>query len=65
MCNNMDGPRNYHTKQNEPDRERQKPYDTAYMCNLKKWYKGTEIDLQTYKTYDYQKGNGGEDKLGV
>ena len=32
------------------DRERQISYDTAYMWNIKKWYKGlvykTEMELQ-------------------
>ena len=32
----MDGPRDYHTKWNKPDRERQVSYDTTYMWNLKK-----------------------------
>ena len=33
---NMDIPRDYHTKWSKPDRERQIPYDTASMGNLKK-----------------------------
>ena len=35
----MDGPRDYHTKWSESDRERQISYDITYMWNLKKWYK--------------------------
>ena len=31
----MNGPRDYHTKQNKPKRERQIPYDITYMWNLK------------------------------
>ena len=53
ICSNMDGPGGYHTKWSESDRERQIPYDIAYMWNLKTKkdtneliYK-TEIDLQT------------------
>ena len=37
ICSNMDGPRDYLTMKSE--RERQIPYDIAYMWNLKKWYK--------------------------
>ena len=33
ICSNMDGPRDYHTKQSKSDRERQIPYIT-YMWNL-------------------------------
>ena len=35
ICSNMDGPTDYHTKQSESERERQIPYDTTYMGNLK------------------------------
>ena len=31
----MDGPRDYHTKWNKSDRERQISYDITYMWNLK------------------------------
>ena len=31
----MDGPRDYFTKWNKPNRERQKPYDITYMWSLK------------------------------
>ena len=30
----MDGPGDYYAKQNKPVRERQIPYDLAYMWNL-------------------------------
>ena len=36
ICSNMDGPRNNHTKWSKSDRERQIPYDTTGMWNLKK-----------------------------
>ena len=35
ICSNMDGPRDNHTKWSKSDRERQIPYDMAYMWNLK------------------------------
>ena len=53
ICSNMNGPRDYHTKWNKPDGERQILYDIAYMCNLKikmiqmKLIYKTEIDPQT------------------
>ena len=40
----MDGPREYHTKQSKSERERQMPYDTTYMWNLK------YIDEHIYET---------------
>ena len=53
ICNNLNGPRDYHTKWNKSDRERQMSYDITNMLNLKicKWtyeliYK-TETDSQT------------------
>ena len=59
ICSNMNGPRDYHTKE-KSDRERQIPYDTTYMWNLKKKQKKhkdtneliykTETDSQTSKT---------------
>ena len=35
ICSDMDGPRDYHTGWSKSDRERQIPYDIAYMWNLK------------------------------
>ena len=54
ICSNMDGRRDYHTKWDKSDRERQIPYDVTYMCSIKYGtnepvYK-TEIDLQAYRT---------------
>ena len=51
ICSNMDGPRDYHTKRSESERERQIPYDITYMQNLKygtnePMYE-TETDSQT------------------
>ena len=40
----MDGPRDYHTKQSKPERERQIPYDITYMWNLK--YNTNELNYQ-------------------
>jgi len=35
ICSNMDGPRDYHTKWSQSERERKTPYDITYMQNLK------------------------------
>ena len=35
ICSNMDGPRDYHTKQSKSEGERQMPYAITYMWNLK------------------------------
>ena len=43
----MNGPRDYHTKQGNSDRERQILY-TTYMCNLK-----SSADEFIYKTETY------------
>ena len=34
FCDSMDGPGEYYVKWNEPDRERQMPYDFTYTWNL-------------------------------
>ena len=34
---NMDGPRDFHTKWSQSDRERQISYDVIYIWSLKKW----------------------------
>ena len=51
ICSNMDETRDYHMKWSKSERERQIPYDIAYMWNLKYGtnepiYK-TETDSQT------------------
>ena len=35
ICNNMDGPRDYHSKWSKPERERQMSCDITCMRNLK------------------------------
>ena len=35
ICSNMDATADYHSKWNKSERERQIPYDVAYMWNLK------------------------------
>ena len=35
ICSNMDEPRDYHTKRNKSERQKQIPYDITYMWNLK------------------------------
>ena len=51
ICSNMDGPRNYNTKWNKSERERQIPYDTIYVWRLRYDTNGfiyeTETDSQT------------------
>ena len=41
----MDGPRDYHTKWSKSEKERQIPYDIAYMWNLK--YDTNELIYET------------------
>ena len=54
ICNNMDGPRDDHTKWSKSDRIRQVPYGITYMWNLKnntnEFIYKIETDLQTSKT---------------
>ena len=45
ICSSMDVPKDYHTKWNKPDRERQ-IYGITYMWNLKK----KETNEHIYKT---------------
>ena len=72
---NVDGPKDYHIKWSKPYRERQIPYDTAYMWNLKrkqkrykwifKFFYKTETDpLKTNLWLPKEKGGGGRYKLG-
>ena len=44
-CSNLDGPRNYHTEWSKSETERQIPYDTTYMWNLK--YDTNELIYET------------------
>ena len=50
ICSNMDGPKDYQTKWNKSERERQISYDITYMWNLKydtnKFIHERETDLQ-------------------
>ena len=41
ICNNIDGPRDCHTKCSKSDKDIS--YDITYMWKLKKWYKWTYI----------------------
>jgi len=68
VCNNMDGPRDSHTKWSKPDREIQ-IYIIAYMWDLK--YDTNELTHET-ETYSHtqridlcQRGWAGRDCLGV
>ena len=45
ICSNMDGPGDYYTKWNQPDREWQIPYDIPYMWSLK--YDTNELTYET------------------
>ena len=45
ICSNMGGHRNYHTKLNKSDRERQIPYEITNMWNVIK-----KLHKRTYKT---------------
>ena len=52
ICSNMDGPRDYHTKWSKSERERQIPYDTTYMWNLK--YDTNELIYETETDSDIE-----------
>ena len=64
----MDGPRDYHTKWNKSEREKQMSYDITYMWNLKydtnEFIYKTEIDSQIYRT-DLWLPRVGMGRLGV
>ena len=64
ICSKMDGPRDYHTKWNKSERERQIPYDITYMWNLKydinELIHKTEIHSQTYRLVIAKVEAGGE-----
>ena len=51
----MHGPRDYHTKQNESERERQIPYDIIYMWNLK--YDTMNLFAKQKQTHRHSKQN--------
>ena len=51
ICNDMERPIDYNTKQNKSERERQIPYNITYMWNLKKkWYKWTYLQNRNMLT---------------
>ena len=62
ICSNMDGCRDYHTKWSKSDRERQIPYDTAYMWSQKKmiqmnlFTKQKQTHRHRKQIYGYQMG---------
>ena len=62
----MNGPRVYHSKWSQSDRERQITYDITYTWNLKKWYKQTYLQnrnrLRHRKKLMVTKGEGGEER---
>ena len=70
ICNNTDESRDYHTKWNKSEKERQIQYDIAYMWNLK-----YDTNVLTYKTQTHRHENrllfvkreseGGNDGLGL
>ena len=70
ICNNIDEPRDYHTKWNKSEKERQIPYDIAYIWNLK-----YDTNVLTYETQTHRHENrllfvkrdseGGNDGLGL
>ena len=71
ICSNMDWPRDYHAKWSESDRERQIPYDTAYMWSQKKMIQTNSLQNRNRLT-DIEnklmvtKGEaGGRNKLGI
>ena len=45
IFSNLDGPGDHHTNWSQSDRERQIPYDTTYMWNLK--YDTNELICET------------------
>ena len=62
ICNDMDGPRGYYANWSKSDRERQIPYDLAYMWNLKDKTNEQTKQKQTHRyreqTGDCQVGKG-------
>ena len=66
IFSNLDGPGDHHTKWSQSDRERQIPYDIAYMWNLKKGYKWTYLQSRSRVTDVGNKltGAGGKEEEG-
>ena len=67
----MDGPRDYSTQQNKPEKERQISCDITYMQNLKKLIRMNLFIKQKLthryrkQIYGWQQRIGGRDKLGI
>ena len=64
----MDGPRDYHTKWNNPNRKRQISYDITYTWNLgKKKYKWTYLQNRNrFTDIENEKvTKGGKDGEGI
>ena len=57
ICNNMDGPRDYHDKWNKSDRERQILYDFT-TCGIQKKKKWTNITKEK-QSHRYREQTGG------
>ena len=67
----MDGPGGYYANRNKPDREKQIPYDFAYMWNLKSKQTNkqskTETDSEIQRTNCWLpewRGHGGMSEIG-
>ena len=50
ICSDMNRPRDYHTKWSKSDGERQISFDTAYIQNLKRWFKWTYLQNRNMVT---------------
>ena len=65
----MDGPRNYHTQLSKSERQRQIPYNTTYMWNLKQDLREdtyeTETDSDIENKLMVAKGEGRIGSLGL
>ena len=57
ICNNKNGPREYHIKWDKPDRERQISYEITYMWNLRyKWTYTQNILISTESKLIFARG---------
>ena len=65
ICNNMDATRDYHTKWSKSERERQTPYDTTYMWNLKYDTNEPTYETETESGTGVCQGGGGWGRGGV